>query len=323
MGMEVMGLADLLLIANHVAARLMPHAPKPFQVELCSVAGGMVAMAGGWPIATRRPPRAVDWLVVPGFDMTQQRLHQAEAALAAEIALLRRFHQRGTALAAACVGAFLLAAAGVLDGRQATTSWLCRDRFRQQFPAVTLLDSETLVADVSSTGGPLLTSGSISAAHDLALYLIERHAGSEVASTTARIALIDGGVRRQAPYVDTDWLLPAGVGRALFADEVCAWMARHLATPFSLPALAAAFHVSPRTLLRRFKAEAGSSPLARLQVMRIEAAKKHLSSSAQGVDAVAAAVGYQDVASFIRLFKRLAGETPAAYRRRFSPRRGG
>jgi transcriptional regulator GlxA family with amidase domain len=313
LGMEVFGIADLLMVANRVAVRLAPSKPAPFIVRVCSAEGGTIALAGGFHLETRRPPAGPTCLVVPGFDFTRLGLGDG-VRLDRELAVIRRHFRSGALLTTVCVGAFLLAEAGALHDRRATTAWLCRDAFARRHPAVRLADDQALVAD-----GQIVTTGSISACHDLALHLVERYAGAAVATATANIALVNTVPRSQAPYVDGTWR------QALdppFAASVKAWLGNHLAEPFVLSRLAAACHVSPRTLLRRFKQETGTSPLTHLQGLRVDAAKRLLLQQNRSVAAAAEAVGYTDVGTFIQLFKRHVKLTPAAYRRQFAALRG-
>lgn len=311
MGLEVFGLADLLLLANRVAQQLHPQHPAPFSVRIVSLKGGNVRLAGGWQVVTTRPDIKIDCLVVPGFDFSRNNgsLRTSLKRITGEIAFIRKTSRRGTPVLAACVGAFLLAEAGLLDERRASTAWLYRNVFAHMYPAVRLDTAEILVED-----GNIVTTGALSACMDLALFLIRRHADAEIAAATGRLALIGDGQRSQAPYIDPAWLNAPPAG---FASAVKDWLGTHLRETFTLEKLATAFHVSPRTLLRRFKAETGTSPLAYLQSARIERAKTLLLRRDCSIAAITEAVGYTDPGSFTQLFKREVKLTPAAYRRQF------
>ncbi|MFL6656711.1 MAG: GlxA family transcriptional regulator [Massilia sp.] len=312
MGMEVFGLCDTLLLANRVSHALHGAAtPAPFHVNVVSIAGGDIRAAGGLGMATRRATRTLpDLLIVPGMDVGDRTgCLRPLTRLAPEIARLALTFRKGVPVAATCVGAFLLGEAGLLDGRRATTSWLFAADLAQRFPATTLDASAMLVED-----GGVTTTGSFSAAFDLALHLIRQHTSAKVLRAVARMGLIDAGRVSQAPYVDTRMLTRAEGG---FARQVMAWLDQRLAAPYDLDAIAAAFHVSPRTLLRRFKLEAGRAPLAYLQQTRIGKAKLLLESGERSLAQVTEMVGYADVATFGALFKREVGQTPAQYRRQF------
>jgi transcriptional regulator GlxA family with amidase domain len=229
--------------------------------------------------------------------------------LAPEVAYIARTFARGTPVAAVCVGAFILGEAGLLDGRRATTSWLFAAELAQRFPGADIDVAALLVED-----GGVATTGSFSATFDLAMSLVRKAASPRVSRAVARMALLDDRRASQAPYIDSRMLArPSGT----FAASVAAWMEQRLAEPYDLTSMAAAFHVSARTLLRRFKAQTGASPLAHLQQARIGRAKVLLESTAHSVAQVTEMVGYGDVATFGTLFKRIARQSPAQYRRRF------
>lgn len=311
MGMEVFGIADTLLLANRVAQALGGGEARLFEVSVVSLAGGDVNAAGGIRIGTLRAARRhTDLLIVPGMDVgDRDGCLRALPRLAPEIAFIARSFGKGTPVAALCVGAFLLGEAGLLDARRATTSWLFGPELAQRFPHAHVDTSAMLLED-----GGVTTTGSFSATFDLALHLVGKSAPPRVHRAVARMGLIDANRGSQAPYVDVRMLArPA----ATFSGRVAAWMAERLATPYELDAIAAAFHVSGRTLLRRFKDETGLTPLAHLQQARIARARLLLESTADSVAQVTEKVGYGDVATFGVLFKRLVGQSPAEYRRRF------
>lgn len=311
MGMEVFGLCDTLLVANRVAHVLEGLTHPLFDLSVISLAGADVRVAGGLRIGTARPARRrPDLLVIPGMELSERAgCMQPLLRLAPEVAYVARTFAKGTPVAAVCVGAFVLGEAGLLDGRRATTSWLFAADLARRFPAAQVDASALLVDD-----GGVTTSGSFSATFDLAMHLIRKSASPKVQRTVARMALLDERRDSQAPYIDTRMLArPAGA----FGTSVAAWLEQRLAEPYDLTALAAAFHVSARTLLRRFKEETGMSPLSHLQQARIGRAKHLLESTGQSVAQVTERVGYGDVATFGTLFKRIAGQSPAQYRRRF------
>ena len=311
MGMEVFGLCDTLLVANRVAQALEGAASAPlFEVSVISLTGVGVGAAGGLHIGTRRAPRkAPHLLVVPGMELSDRAsCLKPLTRLAPEVAYIARAFAKGTPIAAVCVGAFILGEAGLLDGRRATTSWLFAADLAQRFPSAQVDSSALLVED-----GGITTTGSFSATFDLAMHLIRRGASAKVGRAVARMALLDERRASQAPYIDTRMLArPEGT----FAASVTAWLEQRLAEPYVLTVLAAAFHVSVRTMLRRFKEETGVSPLVHLQQARIGKAKLLLESTAQSVAQITARVGYGDVATFGTLFKRIVGQSPAEYRRR-------
>jgi transcriptional regulator GlxA family with amidase domain len=313
MGMEVFGLCDTLLLANRVARELRGPAAEPlFDVRVTSLAGGSVVAAGGLTLGTRKYRASPDLLVVPGMDIGQRDgCSGPQPHLSREVAAIGRAFARGAPVASMCVGAFLLAEAGLLDGRRATTSWMFAADLARRFPLVRVDAAAMLIDD-----GGVTTTGSFTATFDLAMQLIRQSATPKEARAVARMALLD---RRpsQAAYADTSMTArPSG----RFSDQVHGWLAARLAEPFDLAALAAAFHVSGRTLLRRLQAETGQTPLGYLQAERINLSKRLLEAGKLSVAQVTEQVGYLDVATFSTLFKRLAGQTPAQYRRTFHAR---
>lgn len=309
MGTELFALADVLLIANHMALALAPGQHPAFATRMVSVAGGGVALAGGFAVNTQRLRGQPARLVVPGLEVSQfgQWEHKLRP-LNRELALIRRMAARGTALASVCIGSFLLAEAGVLDGRRATTAWPFAGEFAARYPAVTLDASQVLLEE-----GAVITTGAVSSAFDLAVHLVERHMGARVARATSRFALVGAARSNQLPYVDNA-LVPSP--RPRFSTQVHRWLRASLGQAYDLESLAAALHVSSRTLLRRYAAETGQTPLAWLQRARVDKARQLLESSSLGLAQIVEAVGYQDVATFSRLFTREVRETPAQYRRR-------
>jgi transcriptional regulator GlxA family with amidase domain len=306
---EVYGLSDLLLMANRVLGVRRVRG-RSFQVSVVSPAGGTIRPASGPPLATTRA-RRVDRLVVPGFEtLPGPDLDRVLAGLRPEATFVRRLASRGVPVASVCVGAFLLGEAGLLDGRAATTGWLFSGPLAARYPGAAVRGEEVLLHD-----GPVTTAGAFSAVFDLALDLIRRHCGEEVARTTARIALVPDNRHSQAAHIDEALRT---IRSEPFTDGVRRHLLERLSEPYDLAALARAHAVSTRTLLRRFAAETGESPLAFLQRSRIDAAKRLLEAPGARVAEVMERVGYLDPAAFRNLFARHTGMSPAAYRRQFS-----
>ncbi|MER5860240.1 helix-turn-helix domain-containing protein [Streptomyces sp900105245] len=298
---EVFGVPDLLTMAAHVAG---PDAPG-YRVSVVSPRRRVTA-SGGASLEVR-PPREVDVLVVPGFELRPDAdLDARLARLGPEVEAIRAQAAAGTAVVSLCVGAFLLAEAGLLAGRRATTSWLHAGELARRCPDTDVRPEHLVVTEAGVT-----TTAAFSAMYDFALDLIRRHSGDGVARTTARLTLVDDARTSQTPYVDPR-LLPQP-GRA-FSQQVMRRLDQNLAERYDLAGLAAAFRVSTRTLLRRFAEETGRSPLAHLQSSRVRRARHLLETTDRTVAAVAAAVGYQDPGTFAALFARHTGHRPSAYR---------
>lgn len=310
MGTQLFGMAELLRLALDLAEARRPGAHPLLDVQVLGLRGRSVAIAGGTVISTRVPRGRYDILIVPGMEINHRvDWDRALAPLALECAYVRKAYAAGTPVASVCIGAFLLGEAGLLQGRRATTAWLFAQALGQRYPGCTVDGSALLLDDAG-----VVTTGAVSSAFDLAIHLVKHTLGADIATATARVSLLPAERQSQAPFVDARLLPPARLPS--FSQQVSQWLHSRLAQPFQLQALAAAFLVSPSTLLRRVKAETGQTPLSLLQAARVEHAKALLHGSAKSLAQITEAVGYTDVASFSRLFLRLVGESPAQYRRR-------
>ncbi|QBJ95843.1 helix-turn-helix domain-containing protein [Rhodococcus sp. ABRD24] len=307
---EIFVFSDLLLIANRVVRQAGGPAEDPFQVSVISASAAPVAAAGGFPIGAQRWGHRFDRLIVPGFELVPaEDLDPRLGLWRRESAFLRAAAARGTHVASVCVGAFLLGEAGLLDGRRCTTSWLFASELGRRYPQ-SIVQSESLVV----RDGRVTTTAAFSAALDLATDIIREHLGDDIARATARITLVAENRTSQSPYV-VESMLPTA--RGPFAQEVADWLVAHLADPYDLNRLADAFHVSTRTLLRRFRAEADESPLTFLQRARVRAAKRLLETTDRPLGEIIERIGYQDAGTFRRLFVTQVGVSPADYRRKF------
>lgn len=223
---------------------------------------------------------------------------------------LRKQFGQGVQIASNCTGAFFLAEAGLLEGRKATTHWAHAERFRKRYPAVNLIPEQLVTAD-----GPIFCSGGGHSWFDLGLHLIELYIDHETAIESAKAMVIDSGRESQLSYFSLNQ-------NKYHNDEaikgIQEWIDQHYAEDFSLAWLAEEKAMSPRTLIRRFKSATGESPLAYLQTVRIEMAKRLLETSKQTIAEITQNVGYEDVSSFSKMFKRKVGLSPREYRGRFS-----
>ncbi|MGH3862200.1 GlxA family transcriptional regulator [Actinokineospora sp.] len=305
---EVFGVPDLLTMATHVAG------PDRAGYEVSIVSPRRRVVASGGVALSVSPLREVDVLVVPGFEPGRDRdLDVRLTGLANEFAAIRAHAAAGNAVVSICVGAFLLAEAGVLDHRQATTSWLFADELARRCPDADIRADRLVVTDKGVT-----TTAAFSAMYDFALDLIREHSGADVARTTARVALVDDARSSQTPYVDTRLLPRPGSD---FSHQVMRRLDQNLSARYDLAALADTFTVSTRTLLRRFAEEAGQSPLDYLRSARVRRARHLLETTDRTVAAISAAVGYRDPGTFATLFAEHTGRRPRDYRAAF--RRGG
>jgi transcriptional regulator GlxA family with amidase domain len=304
---EVFGVPDLLTMATHVAG------PDRSGYEVSVVSPRRRITASGGVALAVAPLREVDVLVVPGFELVPGLDVDAKlTALAPEIAAIRSHTAAGNAVVSICVGAFLLAEAGLLNRRRATTAWLLADELAQRCPEADVRPERLVVTDKGVT-----TTAAFSAMYDFALELIRQHSGADVARATARVALVDDARSSQTPYVDAR-LLPHPGNE--FSRRVMRRLDQDLAARYDLAALADAFRVSTRTLLRRFADETGRSPLEYLQSSRVRRARHLLETTDRTVAGISTTVGYKDPGTFAALFAKHTGQRPRDYRATF--RRG-
>ena len=224
---------------------------------------------------------------------------------------ITRMHERGAHLYAACGGSLALAEAGLLEGQQATTHWSYAPLFRQQYPNVDLHEDRILVQ--AGQGHTIVCSGGASSWQDLALLLIAKHGGTEEAIRMSKFFLYQWHRDGQLPYASM-------IANAQHGDAVIVrcqtWLAQNYERSDIVAKLVRRSGLPKRTFDRRFRAATGYSPLAYVQALRVEEAKHLLETGNQPIEAIAQEVGYEDLASFRRLFRRLAGMSPGDYRRK-------
>jgi len=226
------------------------------------------------------------------------------------LAALRRAAAAGKRIAASCTGTFILAEAGMLDGRRATTYWTYSAELARRFPEIVLEPDVLYVHD-----GPVLTSSGYAAGIDLCLHIIRTDYGAAVANTVARHALV-APVRHGGQAQFTLTPLPPERGVSLAGTR--AWAMERLDTPLTLTDLARHARISVRTLTRRFHDETGLSPLQWLLHQRVERARELLETTTLPVDRVARASGLGTADSFRQHLTRRVGLTPSAYRASYS-----
>ncbi|HTA07777.1 MAG TPA: helix-turn-helix domain-containing protein [Streptosporangiaceae bacterium] len=226
---------------------------------------------------------------------------------------LQQAHARGSRIVSLCTGAFAVAAAGLLDGRRATTHWTECQELARRYPLVTV-DPGVLFVDE----GDILTSAGSAAGIDLCLHLVRRDYGTEIATQLARQLVVppqrDGG---QAQYIAAP--MPELDSSSLFADTVC-WLQEHLNETVTVEGLAARSAMSPRTFARRFLASTGSTPYQWLLRQRVQLAQRLLEMSDLPIDAVAEQSGFSTAANLRKHFSKAVHTSPHAYRRTFQDR---
>jgi transcriptional regulator GlxA family with amidase domain len=313
---SVAGAVDVFTAANWIfaeaAGRNRAKTP-PLKWRIESLDGKDVHSASGQAIRVDGPINAraaADAVIVPGpFVADIEGFLEKTDLVAPLIAALRRQHERGAVLASYCTGSFLLAEAGLLDGGIATTHWARGKLFAGRYPEVDLR-----ISDIITEQERIICSGAVTSSLNLALRIVERFAGAEVAAEVGKVMLIDANRVSQASY--------ASRLEEQHSDPLVARAQRFMHTSlqrgFNLGELARRLAVSERTLNRRFKQALGEPPLQYLQTLRVDVAKRLLETRRLKVDNVSERVGYNDLSTFRRLFKRQTGLSPREYQRRFS-----
>lgn len=230
---------------------------------------------------------------------------------------IRNCYRQGSTIYTACSGSILLAATGLLDGREATSHWGYQDLFRRSFPAVRFNPEPNLV--IADPGARIVTAGGSTSWHDLALHIIARHCSPGEALRIAKVYLLKWHGEGQLPFASLVRRQPHADAVVRRAEE---WLSRNLREPHAVASVVSFCGIPVRSLKRRFKVATGTTLIGHVQNLRIEEAKRLLETDIQSADEIASVVGYDNPAFFRRLFKRSTGLTPGAYRRMFSPLSG-
>ena len=230
-----------------------------------------------------------------------------------EIEWLKKVHTNDTILASICSGSIVLAETGLLDGLEVSSHWAYRHLFHDHYPKTKW--REDTVLNLSGEYKRIITTAGVSAWQDLAIYLITQLCGLQIACETAKLHLLAGHADGQLPFA-------AMTQNYLHNDaaikEAQTWIMENYTCSNPVTLMTERTGLKPRTFARRFRAATGYQPLEYVQHVRIEAAKKFLETKSTSVEEISASVGYEDTASFCRLFKRIAGLTPATYRKKFT-----
>lgn len=301
----VAGPMDVFTQAGQLWEQLCATNPSPrFDVSIVSVDGADVNCMNGMCI---RPQGALtdidhaDLLIVTSANVAERATWHDKL-----IPELLRLHQGGTHVASICTGAFVLAEAGLLNGRVATTHWGFVAAFRQLYPDVDVRPERMLTQD-----GNIFCSGGINAYAELCLYLVERWCGYRTAEQLARALVLDGWRDQQMDYSLFEFQKQHGDNAILKAQT---HMENRYAELLNVAMLAELCAMSERNFKRRFKKATGDTPNEYLQRLRIEQAKHRLENGTESIENIADAVGYKDVPYFRQVFKQLTGMTPNAYR---------
>ena len=295
-----------LAVPSEVFGIDRPYLVDPwYELRLCAVEPGSTPVAGGFSVQT---PHGLEALAVADTVIVPACTNVHAAPDPALLDALRDAHARGARIAAICSGAFVLAAAGLLAGRRATTHWMHADELSRRYPDVHVDPSVLYVQD-----GGVFTSAGTAAGLDLCLELVRQDHGAAVANMLARRIVIpphrSGG---QAQFVETP-MPRAGDGLARLLD----WALARLDQPLTLADLAREAHLSTRTLARRFETATGMTPMRWLVAQRVRRAQQLLEATDEPVERIAELAGFGSAANLRQHFSRVIGVSPLGYRRTF------
>ncbi|MFT6301250.1 MAG: transcriptional regulator GlxA family with amidase domain [Granulosicoccus sp.] len=309
------GLYDVLFSVGAVYPDMVAGSPgqELLDVHIVSADGRPFRCLGNIPV---EPHKAIDELDKPDAvivcDMYTSIYDVPKKRYPREATWLKKMHDNGALITSVCSGSLLLADVGLLNGREATAHWAYRDMFQRHYPQVSFRSESVLC--LAAEGDRIVTAGGVSAWHDLSVYLIARFCGYQHAIETAKVFLISGHSEGQSPY--SVMTRPMESADGLISD--CqAWIADNYAADKPVERMVDHSGLNVRTFSRRFRAATGFAPIEYVQALRIEEAKQKLGYDTLSIDEVAESVGYDDPASFRRIFKRNVGQSPAVYRKKF------
>jgi transcriptional regulator GlxA family with amidase domain len=289
---------DILLRANQLVGR------ECFSVSLIARPG--LKRIGFGPVSVRvwRPYGSIDHLVVPPLAPGKNPF----ASRPGESRVIERQHTQGATIHAACLGSLVVAQAGLLAGREATTHWAWIQRARQQYPQVSW-DAARMICDT----GDVVTAGGFLAAVDLTLALVERTCSRSVSREVGRLLLVDSVRQHQSIYATT--LAPSHIDEPRMR-KLHRWIDAHLSAVITVDDMARVCNLSTRTFHRTFVKAHGFTPKKLLQLKRIEQVRLILRDAGVSVEEAIQKVGVSDVPSFRKVFQRELGLSPAEFRRR-------
>ncbi|EXJ10891.1 GlxA family transcriptional regulator [Nitrincola nitratireducens] len=294
----VHGLIDLFMSANRMLAQLQQAPDLQFKVVCWKLEQGQLL-----PLDEMESSPSL--VIVPPILEGQAYLEPQPLVCS----FLQDWHRQGAMICSACAGAFLLAQAGLLDGRKATTHWQLEGVFRYHYPEIDLDTNALLLSD-----SDLVTAGGVMAWIDLALHLIGRYVPPSVVQALGRFLVVDTGSRQQSYYRSFMPLMLHGDASVLRVQHHLHKEYRHKQSTREMAELAG---LTERTFMRRFHRATGFRPTEYLQQQRLLKAREALENSRVTVERVAWEVGYEDVSAFRKMFHKQTGLTPSQYRERF------
>jgi transcriptional regulator GlxA family with amidase domain len=286
---------------------------KPFHIEIVGETAGTVELASGVPITVQRSIDTIpasDIVIVPSVLLPRRGWEKGRYPRLVE--WVRAMHGGNAVICSACSGIFLLAETGLFNGKDATVHFNYAEAFASLYPSVPIHPERVLV--IAGAREELVSSGASTTWHDLVLYLIARYAGANVAQHVAHMFALQWHQDGLAPYMIFEGKHDHGDAEIQTAQD---WLATHFSVANPVEEMIKRSRLAERTFKRRFSNATGHTPIAYVQRLRIEDAKRLLERTDTAVDEISWRVGYEDAAFFRRLFKRTTGLAPGAYRKRF------
>lgn len=281
-----------------------------FKVQLCSHLKEITAGDGAFTIRPDVTPldiRKTDIIIIPAFDGPPERFLESNRTM---LPWLNKMYNKGAELASLCVGAYLLAATGRLDGKNCSTHWRIANMITQKFPNIKL-NTDKVITDENG----IYTSGGAFSSANLILYLIEKFAGREVAIYCSKIFQIEIDRKSQSPFIIFDGQKGHQDSRVIEAQD---YIEMNYSRKISVTELTKLLSISRRSLERRFKHATSNTITEYIHRVKIEAAKKHFEESDMNISEVMYEVGYLDNKAFRSVFRNITGLTPYEYRNRYN-----
>ncbi len=284
--------------------------PPAFKVQLVGLTKAVKLHKGVFTVHTDillRDLKKADIVIIPALGGEMDTALKKNKAF---IPWIVKQYKKGADVASLCVGAFLLASTGLLNGKECSTHWIMADRFREMFPEVTLVDGRV----VTEQNG-LYSSGGATSYWNLLLHIVEKYAGREMAIMASKIYALEIDRKSQSPFIMFN-------GQKGHVDEPIReaqdYIESKVSERISVGELAGRFAIGRRHFERRFKKATNNTPIEYIQRVKIEAAKKHFETSRKNVNEVMYDVGYSDTKAFRTMFKKITGLSPLDYKNRYN-----